>query len=138
VIVVDTNILIYRWLPGPKGFEVDRLLSIDSRWAAPFLWRSELRNFLAGELRAFRLSLSEAENTMRLAAECLLGGEHPVADQLVLSLVAHSKCSAYDCEFVALAHMLNVVLVTEDKALLRNFPEKCRSLKNCSENGLPR
>ncbi len=33
-------------------------------------------------------------------------------------------CSAYDCEFVALAIKLNTHLVTMDKKLLRAFP-KC-------------
>ena len=47
----------------------------------------------------------------------------------VLGLVARSKCSAYDCEFVALAHSLEVPLVTEDKQLLATFPRVCHSLK---------
>lgn len=37
-------------------------------------------------------------------------------------LVRDSDCSAYDCEFIALAMKLNTNLVTEDKKLLRAFP----------------
>ena len=33
-----------------------------------------------------------------------------------------SGCSAYDCEFVALAQDLGVRLVTADKPLLKQFP----------------
>jgi len=42
---------------------------------------------------------------------------------LVLDLVAVSDCSAYDCEYVALARHLNVRLVTVDNKILRSFPE---------------
>jgi predicted nucleic acid-binding protein len=129
VIVVDTNILAYRWLPqGPVG-SVEGLMRHDLEWAAPVLWRSELRNVLAGYLRRGNLEVSTAENVMRHAAASLLGGEHFVSDEAVLHLVARSKCSAYDCEFVALAQSLNVPLVTEDRQLLAAFPRICRSLK---------
>jgi len=40
----------------------------------------------------------------------------------VLRLVASSTCSAYECEFVALADQLSVPLVTLDRAVLREFP----------------
>ncbi|MCQ8105431.1 hypothetical protein NP590_15045 [Methylomonas sp. SURF-2] len=46
----------------------------------------------------------------------------------VMNLVASSTCSAYDCEFVALARQLSVKLVTQDKKLLREFPETALSL----------
>jgi predicted nucleic acid-binding protein len=40
----------------------------------------------------------------------------------VLTLALESGCSAYDCEFVALAKQLGVKLVTEDAKLRRAFP----------------
>ena len=40
----------------------------------------------------------------------------------MLRLVQKSNCSAYDCEFVALAMQLQTVLITEDKKILENFP----------------
>lgn len=128
MIVVDTNILAYRWLPGPQGERIEQLLRIDAEWAAPPLWRSEFRNLLAGYLRSGKLTLPEAEATLQQAARCLISGEHTVSDQAVLKLVAESKCTAYDCEFAALAAALGTVLVTEDKALLAAFPTLCRSL----------
>jgi predicted nucleic acid-binding protein len=42
--------------------------------------------------------------------------------------VAESVCSAYDCEFIALARDLNVPLVTLDKQLLNQFPNDTISL----------
>ncbi len=128
MIVVDTNILAYRWLPGPRAEAIDRLLALDPEWASPALWRSEFRNLLAGYVRANRLTLPEAEAALQKARHCLLAGEHSVADHAVLALVARSRCTAYDCEYAALAETLDTVLVTDDQALLAAFPKLCRSL----------
>ena len=128
MIIVDTNILAYRWLPSQRGDEVERLLLIDAEWAAPPLWRSEFRNLLAGLIRAGKMTVPEAESAVVKARNCLLAGEHAVADHAVLAMVAKSRCTAYDCEFAALAEALGTVLVTEDKALLAAFPKFCRRL----------
>jgi predicted nucleic acid-binding protein len=45
-----------------------------------------------------------------------------------MELVASSECSAYDCEFVALAEDLGIPLVTVDKKLLKEFPQIAVSL----------
>jgi hypothetical protein len=47
-----------------------------------------------------------------------------------LELVARTKCSAYDCEYAALALSLGTILVTEDKALLAALPDVCVALKD--------
>jgi predicted nucleic acid-binding protein len=48
-----------------------------------------------------------------------------------MQLVNRSECSAYDCEFVALAKYLGVPLVTADNKLLREFPGIAKSLEAC-------
>lgn len=136
MIVVDTNILIYRFLAPSRDEAVDALARLDVQWAAPLLWRSEFRNVLGGYVRAGRLSLGEAEAAVAHAASRLLGGEHWVSDHVVLDLVARSRCTAYDCEFAGLAVTLRTVLATEDKALLHAFPRFCRSLTDIVEKGL--
>lgn len=52
----------------------------------------------------------------------------PVASDAVLQLVATSNCTAWDCEFVALAHAEGVQLVTTDRQILHEFPEVAISL----------
>jgi predicted nucleic acid-binding protein len=40
----------------------------------------------------------------------------------VFEVARATRLSAYDCEFVSLASVLSVSLVTADKALLKAFP----------------
>lgn len=122
MIVVDTNQLAYL-LIGGRGTEATRqVLLHDSAWAAPLLWRSEFRSILAQYLHRGELVLPQAQKLQRKAEELLAGREHLVRSDSVLRLVARSGCSAYDCEFVALATELRVQLVTSDKEILKAFP----------------
>ena len=129
MIVVDTNILAYLYLPGEFTEQAEKLLSEDAEWAAPQLWRSEFRNILAGYMRRGAFDLRQAIALQREAEALLALGEYVVDSEAVLELVKNSDCSAYDCEFVALAKMLGVKLFTMDAKLLRFFPEIAMSLR---------
>ncbi len=128
MIVVDTNVLAYLLLPGPKTTLADALLLDQPRWAAPPIWRSEWRNVLSTYLRRDLMSLPQALALMHRAEVLLAGQNAPVASDQVLQLAHSSRCSAYDCEFVAAALQLGVPLVTEDRAVLAAFPEVARPL----------
>jgi predicted nucleic acid-binding protein len=67
------------------------------------------------------LSLDEAFDLMEEAEQMMAGREHQVASSRILRLAANSGCSAYDCEFVALAQDLGVPLVTADRTLIAKF-----------------
>ena len=123
MIVVDTNILAYLYLPGDFTALAEELLENDPEWAAPVLWRSEFRNILAGYMGRKSLHYEVARNLLREAESLMAGAEYEVDSRRVLELVRDSDCSAYDCEFVALAMSLGVTLVTMDTKLLRAFPK---------------
>ena len=122
MIVVDTNVLVYLLLPGEHTEQAERVLRRDPVWAAPLLWRSEFRNVLAVYMRQGRLSLDQALQLMDNAEILLQGREYTVSSVRVLGLVAGTRCSAYDGEFVALAQDLGLPLVTSDTRLLVEFP----------------
>jgi len=123
MIVVDTNIIAYFYLTGDHSAQVEQALLKDPLWAAPLLWRSELRNVLALYVRKKHLALADAQHVMEEALRLMQGREYEVASHQVLALAATSACSAYDCEFVALAIDLNAPLVTVDRQILDRFPE---------------
>ncbi|GAB4257835.1 MAG: type II toxin-antitoxin system VapC family toxin [Thermoleophilia bacterium] len=121
MIVVDTNVIAYLFLGGEKTPQARAALRKDPEWAAPLLWRSEFRNVLASYLSRGHLQLSDALELATEAESLLAGREYLVPAGSVLRLVGASSCSAYDCEFVALAQELGVPLVTSDRQLLECF-----------------
>jgi predicted nucleic acid-binding protein len=131
VIVVDTNILAYLYLPGDRTEQAESLLEREPEWAAPVLWRSEFRNILAGYLRRKTVSFAQACALQDEAESMLHGAEFEVDSRAVLELVRGSACSAYDCEFIALAIKLDTTLVTTDKKLLQAFPTRAVPLAAC-------
>ncbi len=128
MIVVDSNVLAYLYLPGEYTAAAEALLEHDSDWAAPILWRSEFRNILAGYMRRKAITFEQANSLQREAESLLEGAEFELESVDVLELVRDSDCSAYDCEFIALAMKLDTKLVTMDKKLLRAFPKRAIAL----------
>jgi len=126
--VVDSNVLAYLYLPGEYTAAAEALLERDPEWAAPILWRSEFRNILVGYMRRKAISFEQANSLQREAESLLEGSEFEVDSLTVLELARDSDCSAYDCEFVALAMKLDTKLVTMDKKLLRAFPKRAIAL----------
>lgn len=128
MIVVDSNIIAYLFIPGEFTAKAERLLESESDWAAPVLWRSEFRNILAGYLRRGNLHFEQAVAIQYEAEQLLAGKEFDMDSRAVLALVQSSRCSAYDCEFVALAMKLGTKLITMDGKLLSEFPDIAKPL----------
>ena len=129
MIVVDTNILSYFYLPSDFSVQVEALHRLDSQWIAPLIWRSEFRNVLAFYLRKNLLALNEAQDMMSAAERIFKEKEYQIPSYQVLELVDKSSCSAYDCEFVALAKEKNIPLITADKKILSEFPNIAFSIE---------
>lgn len=128
MIVVDTNVIGYLYLASPRSRQAEQALLKDANWVAPLLWRSEFRNVLAVYIRRRWLSLVASQQLMAEALGLMDDQEYLVDSDQVLKLAAASRCSAYDCEFVALAQELGISLVTVDKQVLKEFPRVAMSL----------
>jgi len=129
VIVVDTNVIHYCWVRGQYTKVAQAVRRQDPDWHAPILWRSELRNVLTAYLRRELMSREQILGILNAADQALAGGEHIIADELVLDVVMDSRLTAYDAEFVALAGALSVPLVTADKAVLKTFPDRALTME---------
>ena len=129
MIVVDTNILAYLVLGGEQAPRARRALRRDADWAAPPLWRSEFRSVCLGPLRKGELSPEDALLAFQEAEGLIDDREFDAETSLVFSLALSSGCTAYDCEFVALARDLRAPLVTSDRQVLDAFPETAVSLE---------
>jgi predicted nucleic acid-binding protein len=129
MIVVDTNLISYLYVTSGRSSQAEKALRKDAHWAAPLLWRSELRNVMTRYVRKRLLSLEDAQQIMQEATKLMEGREYEVTSFQVLNLAAASNCTAYDCEFVALAKDLGVPLVTADRQILDQFPDVALSLE---------
>ena len=122
MIVVDANVIAYFFIPGEVSFIVEKVAKKDPEWVAPLSWRSEFRNILVNYLRVGRMPLDTAFLIADKAEHYFINREFSVPTDRVLDLSFRSKCSAYDCEYVALAEDLKVPLVTTDQQILKAFP----------------
>jgi predicted nucleic acid-binding protein len=127
MIVVDTNIIGYLYLTSDHSTQAEQALLKDPLWVAPLLWRSELRSVLTLYVRKRLLTLADAQQVMEEALHLMQGREYEIPSYQVLGLAAASTCSAYDCEFIALAKDLNIALITVDKQVLSQFPDVATS-----------
>lgn len=123
MIVVDTNIVIYLFVSNTQTEYASATMTKDSDWFVPSIWQSEFRNALLTYVRHKIIDLPQAKQLMNQALTLLEAYTYAPNSELVMDLAIASGCSAYDTEFVALAKLLNLQLITADKKILHEFPE---------------
>ncbi len=123
MIVADTSVLVPFFIPGDRTEQVQKVMRKDSDWIAPRLWRSEFRNALATQMRVSELALEMAVQAMTEAEDLLREREFEPSSETVLYLANLSGTTAYDCEFIALAQLFDIPLLTHDQKLISAFPE---------------
>lgn len=128
MIVTDTNLIVHLTVRGEFSPLAEAVYAADASWAAPLLWRSEYRNTLMKYVQYRGMTMGSALLSLRSAQEIIGGNSYDVSSEKVLELAMESKCSAYDCEYIALAEELGVNLVTTDKQVLKAFPKTAVSL----------
>jgi predicted nucleic acid-binding protein len=101
-------------------------------WIVPPLWQSEFRNVLAGYIRRGMI-LQQAQQIMTEALLTLKNHQVLPSPDKILALISECDCTAYDCEFIALAQQLGLQLVTADKQLLDQFPDIAISLEEFTQ-----
>lgn len=128
MIVADTNLIVYLFINGDQTALAQKVLDKDPYWIVPPLWQSEFRNVIASYMR-HGMVLQEGKRIMQNTKLTLENRQVVPSDDEILNLIESSNCTAYDCEFVALARQLNVYLVTADKQLLKEFQDCAISLE---------
>ena len=126
MIVADSNLIASCVLESEATESALRLRRQDGDWAVPRLWRYEVMNIFATLTRTGRLAPGMAERLYGPLADALRAGERDPTPASVFALCAKHGITAYDAQFVALARALECPLYTQDKELLRKFPDLAR------------
>jgi predicted nucleic acid-binding protein len=121
LIVADTSLIAHLLMAVPQSALARRVVQLDSQWCAPPLWKSELLQVLFDALKRGALERSVAMAIARDASAAVTTVPSAPPEK-VLELCLQSGCSAYDCEFVALAQERQIKLVTSDRKLVERFP----------------
>jgi hypothetical protein len=79
------------------------------------------QNILAGYLRRGSLIFAQACVLQHEAEALLNGAEHEPDSKRVLELVRARECSAYDCEFIAVAEDLGITEVLAKSTFQAEF-----------------
>lgn len=123
MIVVDANLVGYFFIEGEFTPLTLQVFEKDPDWYAPLLWQSEMRSIVTKHFRFQGMTFDKSQLVMNEAHDLMFEHERNVSSNLVIELVALSKCTSYDCEYVALAKEMNLTLVTFDKDIMRDFPQ---------------
>jgi predicted nucleic acid-binding protein len=129
MIVADANLIAHLTIRSEFSPLTEAVYAADADWAAPLVWLSEYRNTLARYIQQKAMTVESALLSLRSAEEVIGGRTYSVSSEKILELVKGSGCTAYGCEYVALALDLAVPLVTTDKQILKAFPRTAVSLE---------
>jgi predicted nucleic acid-binding protein len=123
MIVADTNLIASLFLSTAATPVAEAVLERDPDWTAPALWRCEIKNVLATQVRVLGLPLDHAVALFEEAVEVMLEPEMEVEHGAILRLAQATKLSAYDAEFLGLARALGIRIVTLNGGILKAAPD---------------
>ena len=123
MIVADCNLIAYLHIEGKFTKQAELIFDCDPEWVVPYLWRSEFSNILATYVKQGIITLDKAIANFNTAQAHLAEKEFEINSISALELSASSGLSAYDSEYVILAQKLALKLVTNDKKILKTFPD---------------
>lgn len=129
MIVTDVNVIAYYYFPGPFKALAHAILAKDPAWFVPPLMLSEFRSILSGYVHHQRIALEDAVDLAARVELTFRSRIRSVPSRFVLEFSRDSGCSTYDCEYAALASVLDVPLVTNDRKVLQAFPKRAVSLE---------
>jgi predicted nucleic acid-binding protein len=92
------------------------------------LWQHEYLKILATYAKQGGLPVKTAQRLWREGVRLLAAATRPADVSLSLELAVEHGVSAYDAQFIALAISLGVRCITEDRRLLRAFPDVAVSM----------
>lgn len=130
MIVADINLLAYLLIRGEHTASAERAYARDRRWIAPPYHRFELLNVLSNNVRLNGMPREHAVVAWHRALRIVPGFAVEPDPMDVFNASVDLKLTTYDCEYVVLARMRKLRLVTADKKVLATVPTLAVSIED--------
>jgi len=124
VIVADTCLVVHLFNETVLTSVAQKIQKKDASWILPLLWQEEYANVISRLARKESRDVHEVIKHFSYVLDELRGSEIVVDSRKALKISIEYKISVYDAHFVGLALDFDVMLVTEDKEVLKN----CRAI----------
>lgn len=134
MIVVDANVTAYLMLEGDRTPLARDVFRCDPEWLAPPIWPHEFVNILATYAKRDRRELAGYLRILDQALSLVDGYKDGIEMAPVLDLAVTHQLSAYDAQYVYLAQMRRLPLITEDTRILRAAPNVAMSMADYIKN----
>jgi predicted nucleic acid-binding protein len=129
MIVADTNLVAQLILRSDLTADAQEIYRRDPGWRLPELWQHEFLNVLASYLRFDKVPSARLLLAWQQAAELFGGATCAVDMPMALMVAGEHNIRPYAAQYIALARMLSVPLVTEDRKLRQAAPREAISIK---------
>ena len=130
MIVADTCLIAHLFNETEKTKSAQDILEKDSDWIVPSLWQEEYANILSKLARKENRDIKQVLSHFQYTVEQLQDHECLVDNQQALEISIFYKISVYDSHFVSLALDFNVLLITEDKEVLKRCPKLALNMRD--------
>lgn len=120
MIVADTCLVVHLFNETVLTDVAQKIQKKDASWILPSLWQEEYANVLSKLARKESKNIAEVIKHFNYVLDELRGSEIIVDSRKALKISIEYKISVYDAYFIGLALDFGVVLVTEDKEILKN------------------
>lgn len=134
MIVADANLIAALCFNSVRTQQAQRIRKLDNDWIVPPLFRSEMLSVLGQYLRQGSIDRDQAIRAFRRAHSIVTVVEDDAHATDVLKLLANSRCSSYDLEYVAVAQRYGIPLVTADAEVIAAFPGTAWSFDQFEQN----
>ena len=130
MIAVDANVLMPLLREDTLTSMARSVRAADPDWVMPSLLKTELVNALLNEVKAGYLTLESAMQAAGLAGEIVAAArvQDPGLTEILVT-ARRSGLTGYDATYVVLARSLGLLLITEDRQILRACPDVARSMR---------
>jgi len=134
MIPVDANILAYYFIESPFTELAHQVFAKDKEWMVPPLWQHEFISILFKIARQGSQSEADLLTIWENVNALVEGNEKEVDIQQAFHLAIQHHVSSYDAQYLVLAQMLDIPLVTEDRKLRQAAPDLTISMQDFLKN----